>query len=215
MKYEWRKKEKSIYLPKNEPTFIELDEMNYITIKGEGSPSSSDFTSCVEALYVLAYVLRMSYRNGHEVKGYFEYTVYPLEGVWDLNDNGKELYSKGVSSNELHDYFVFKLMIRQPKFFSAKFVEELIQILAVKKKNPKILEIEFETVNESETCQMMHLGPYADEPLTFSKMQDYCTEHGYTRKEKYHKEIYISDPRRVEPAKLKTVLRFAIEKKNI
>ncbi|MBI9009901.1 MAG: GyrI-like domain-containing protein [Tenericutes bacterium] len=214
MKIEWRKHYKDIYLPKAKPELIELEEIQYLTIRGEGSPDSEAFTQSVEALYTLSYALKMAPRKGIVIDGYQEYAVFPLEGVWSFNEEGIRLYSDGVSANDLRDYFSFELMIRQPDFIRKELFTDLQELTYKKKNNEALLRVAFKTIKEPLSCQMMHIGPYKEETGSFKKMEEFVEKEGYIRKEKYHKEIYVSDPRRVAPEKLKTVLRFEIKKAN-
>lgn len=110
MKHEWRKHKKDIYIPKKKPEIIDVQEFKYITITGKGNPNEDEFANKVEVLYSLAYAIKMMPKKGYIPDGYFEYAVYPLEGLWDLTDEGKRL-------KELNkDCLVYKIMIRQPDF---------------------------------------------------------------------------------------------------
>ncbi len=212
MKIEWRKQYKNLYLPKTKPEIIETDEMAYIVIEGEGSPDSLQFSQAVEALYALSYSLKMAPKKGYNIDGYQAYTVFPLEGVWCLNKEGIKMNAKGISANDLRDYYMFKMMIRQPEFTTKSLFEDIKKNAYKKKKNESILKAEYKRIKEPMSCQMMHIGPYKTEPKTFKIMEDFVIKEGYSRKEKYHKEIYISDPRKVAPDKMKTVLRFELKK---
>lgn len=205
MKYEWRKKDKEIYLPKNNPSLIEVPSMKYFTLKGKGNPNNERFKANVEALYALSYAIRMMPKNGINPEGYFEYTVFPLEGVWDLDEEGRKLEFLDK------DRLVYKLMIRQPEFVT----EELYltaKSLVTKKVPEKLLsEVRFEEIKEGLCVQCMHIGSYDSEKETFSKMEEFCEANQLTRKDKRHREIYITDPRKTVSEKLKTVLRFKAE----
>lgn len=211
MKYEWRKKDKSLYLPKAMPTIIDVPTMQYLTLEGEGNPNSDRFTTCVQSLYAMSYGLKMLPKTGVTVKGYFDYTVFPLEAVWNLTDEGISQYKAGVSIIELKDNFKYKIMIRQPEFMDAEVVEAVRAKVADKKKDLPINQVIFETISEGKAVQMMHIGIYDDEPATFAEMEAYAEAEGMKRKDKSHKEIYLSDPRKVAPEKLKTTLRFYVE----
>jgi hypothetical protein len=119
MKYEWRKHDKKTYLPKK-IDILEIESMQYIILEGEGNPNSDSFTECIEALYALSYGIRMSPKKGIETKGYYEYTVFPLQGIWDLTDKGKELYTDCESIIDIKDELAYKIMIRQPEFVTQK-----------------------------------------------------------------------------------------------
>jgi len=204
-KHEWRKKEKALYLPKNKPEVIDIPEFKFITIEGEGSPSDSVFTDYIGALYSLAYTIKMMPKKiDRQPKGYFDFTVYPLEGVWDINDKAKANFKGRINKEDL----VYKLMIRQPDFVSKNFYSEMLEVAKEKKKNPLLEQINFELLSEGRCVQMLHLGPFEDEPASFEIMEDFAKSEGVVRLSKMHREIYLSDPRKVAPEKLNTVLRF-------
>ena len=206
MKYEWRKKEKGIYLPKDKPEIIILPSFKFFTIKGKGNPNNSFFGKCIGALYSLSYSIRMSYKSGFEPDNFFEYTVYPLEGVWDISEEAKQNYTGVLDKDSL----VFNLMIRQPDFVTKAFAQEAFEITMKKKPNELLKKVQFTDIKEGKCVQMMHFGSYDNEPETFNRMESFCKENNLKRKSKQHREIYISDPRKVKPEKLKTVLRFQI-----
>ncbi|MCT4640186.1 MAG: GyrI-like domain-containing protein [Bacteroidales bacterium] len=209
MKHEWRKKEKEIYLPKNKPEVVNIPEFRYFTIKGEGNPNSSGFSEYIEVLYSLSYAVRMSYKNGIEPDGYFEYAVYPLEGIWDINENSKKSYSGTLNKDDL----VFTLMIRQPDFVDQDFFDKILKLTEKKKPHRLLDSVNFEVIEEGCCIQMLHSGSYDNEPESFKIMEDFATEKGLKRLSKVHKEIYLTDARKTVPEKLKTVLRFGVEKK--
>ena len=211
MKHEWRKKEKTLYLPKNQPTILEIPPLTFLTIEGEGNPNSPVFSDCVGALYALSYGIKMSYKGDNQIPGFFDYTVYPLEGVWNLNEEGRKLYQEGTPVIELKDYLTFKVMIRQPDFVTEDVFNQFQQLVYKKKKNDKVLEIKREVINEGMVCQMLHIGSYDDEPASFKLMEEYCETQGYKRLTKEHREIYLSDPSKVAPEKLKTTIRFQVD----
>ncbi|BCR35712.1 GyrI-like domain-containing protein [Mariniplasma anaerobium] len=212
MKHEWRKKEKTTYIPKNIPTLIDVPPMKYFTIEGIGNPNSALFAIDIAALYAMSYALRMAPKAGIQVKDYIEYTVYPLEGLWSLTKEGIKLYKQGVPITKLKDYFAYKLMIRQPDFVTEDLYHQFKKSAHQKTKNDRILNVKLETITEGLSCQMLHIGSYDNEPLSFEKMEKYCIDNGYHRLSKDHKEIYLSDARKVAPDKLKTTLRFQITK---
>ncbi|WP_445356120.1 GyrI-like domain-containing protein [Microbulbifer sp. EKSA008] len=207
VKYEWRKKEKTLYLPKTLPELIDIPKLNYITIHGEGSPAEEAFTNCIGTLYSLAYAIKMLPKKTDEKpRGYFDFTVYPLEGVWDINEKAKESYSGEIKKEDL----IYKLMIRQPDFVELPFFKEILNYVKNKKPNPLLNQVNFETILEGKCVQMLHLGRYEDEPISFEKMEAFTKDQGLNRLSKVHKEIYLSDTRKVAPEKLKTVLRFRV-----
>ncbi|MEN8153625.1 MAG: GyrI-like domain-containing protein [Acidobacteriota bacterium] len=209
MKHEWRKKEKEIYLPKNEPETIDVPEFKFFTIEGEGNPNDAFFAEYIGVLYSLSYGVKMSPKKGMEPNGYFEYTVYPLEGVWDISEEAKKLNKGKLDKNDL----VFKLMIRQPDFVDEEFTAKIVESVKEKKPHELLNKVKFEKIREGKCVQMMHLGSYDNEPESFKIMEDFAEGENLSRKSKTHREIYLSDARKISPEKLKTVLRFQINQK--
>jgi hypothetical protein len=210
MKYEWRKTEKDIYLPKQKPTLVTVPKQNFFMIRGKGDPNKEDFSQRVGALYALSYTVRMFPKGGYTPEGYFEYTVYPLEGVWDLTEYGKSF------STLNKDEFLYTIMIRQPEFVTDEVFAKAKETVLNKKKDidPSILdEVTFESMEDGLSVQMMHLGSYDDEPATFQQMNTFIDDNGLEKRTKRHREIYLSDPRRTEKSKLKTVLRYMVNYK--
>lgn len=204
MKYEWRKKDKELYLPKSKPTIIDVPPAKFFSLKGKGNPNNEEFKRVIEALYSLSYAIRMMPKKGFTPEGYFEYTVFPLEGIWDLDEEGRKLSALDK------DKLIYTLMIRQPDF-----VTEALFVKAKSSIEKKIAEellnnIVFEEIHEGLSVQCLHVGSYDDEPETFSKMEAFCEENNISRESYLHKEIYISDARRTPTEKLKTVLRFKV-----
>lgn len=203
MIYDYKLKDKAIYFPKAIPELIVLPTHNYIMIEGEGSPDAPEFSERVEALYAIAYAIRMSYKSDNVPSGYFEFKVFPLEGIWDLID-----YSIGSEDKNNYKY---TLMIRQPEFVDATIFDAFKKMAMAKKKtNSFISEVGFGQIEEGSCCQMMHIGPFSEEVKSFKIMEAAVKKLGFQRKSKVHKEIYLSDPRKTAPEKMKTVLRFQI-----
>ncbi|MCK4979967.1 MAG: GyrI-like domain-containing protein [Candidatus Delongbacteria bacterium] len=208
MKHEWRKKEKATYLPKNKPETITLPPQKYFMIEGKGNPNDAFFTEYIGVLYSLSYGVKMSPKSGIAPDDYFEYTVYPLEGIWDISDEAKENYDGKLDKNSL----TFNLMIRQPDFVIEEFAKEIIEKIKKKKPHKLLDEVKFGIIEEGKCVQMMHLGSYDNEPESFQLMQEFCDKNNLKRISENHKEIYLTDASKVAPEKLKTVLRFKIEK---
>lgn len=206
MKFEWRKHAKEYYLPKTSPVLIDVPEFNFITIKGRGNPNSSEFADRVAALYALSYAIKMSPKKGINPVGYFEYTVFPLEGVWDINDEAK------LASIWTKDQLVYQLMIRQPDFVTIELFNQIREMLCAKDSNSLLMDIELIKLTDDRAVQCLHIGSYDDEAATFAKMEQFCLDNDLQRKSKTHREIYLSDARKVAPEKLQTVLRFEVLK---
>jgi hypothetical protein len=206
MKHEWRKKEKHIYLPKSKPEIIDLPSYKFLTIEGEGNPNEAHFAEYINALYALAYGIKMCPKKGIAPEGYFDYTVYPLEGVWDIKEAARLTFNGAINKDEL----VFKLMIRQPEFVDADLFEKILAMTKKKKPHDLLDKVLFEEIEEGKCVQMLHVGSYDSEPATFKIMEDFTVESNLKRSSKVHREIYLSDARKVVPEKLKTVLRFKV-----
>ncbi|MBB6732355.1 GyrI-like domain-containing protein [Cohnella sp. CBP 2801] len=189
-------------MPKTQPEIVEVPKMPFFMVSGSGDPNGEEFARATEALYSLSYAVKMSYKSDDVPEGYYEYTVFPLEGVWDLLDRSKPATDK---SN-----FKYTIMIRQPDFLTEERFERFLEQTKKKKSNPFLEKVRFEEMSDGWSCQMMHLGSFDDEPDSFARMEAYCTENGYIRASKIHREIYLSDPRKTEQTKLKTVLRFPV-----
>ncbi|WP_020526479.1 GyrI-like domain-containing protein [Flexithrix dorotheae] len=207
MKHEWRKNEKKIYIPGNKPEVIEIPKFKFLTINGEGNPNEPGFTDYIEVLYTLSYGIKMSPKKGLKLKGFYDYVVYPLEGVWDINEEAKKNFNGSINKDDL----VFKLMIRQPDFVNANFVETIREMTMARKPLKLLKEVAFEEMEEGKCVQMLHKGSFDDEPETFRIMEDFAEKNGLKRVSKIHREIYLSDTRKVAPEKLKTTLRFNVK----
>ena len=207
-KYEWKKKEKNLYLPKAKPEIIDIPSFKFFTLEGKGNPNDEFFADYVGALYSLSYGVKMSYKKGIEPKGFYDYIVYPLEGVWDLTEKGREDYKKGFINKE---ELLFKLMIRQPDFVDEAYAKFIVEEVKKNKPNALLNDVKFEEIEEGKVVQMLHVGSYDSEVESFKIMEEFVKESGFERAEKLHKEIYLSDARKVEAEKLKTILRFKIK----
>ncbi len=208
MKHEWRKNEKKFYLPKTKPEIITIPKFKFYTIEGKGNPNDNFFTEYIGVLYSLSYGIKMSPKKGIAPQGYYDYTVYPLEGVWSLNEQAIQSFDGTINKSD----FVFKLMIRQPDFVERNFALQILEDIKKKKPHDLLEQVKYEEIIEGDCVQMLHVGSYDDEPESFKMMENFAEEENYSRISKIHKEIYLSDARKVSPEKLKTVLRFSVEK---
>lgn len=205
MKYEWKKQAKELYLPKEQPGVITVPPLKFFTLNGQGNPNSEKFAEEVGVLYSLSYAVKMLPKKNMTPQGYFEYAVFPLEGVWDIADEAK--YSDNLDKDKL----IYTIMIRQPEFITDDIAQAVIEMTKQKKPNRLYDRVKFESIEDGMCVQMMHLGSYDSETESFKKMQNYCRTHNLKRTSRSHREIYISDARKTEPDKLKTVLRFKAE----
>lgn len=205
MKYEWKKRDKNYYLPGSKPETVTVPKFKFFMINGNGNPNSEEFAEAVGVLYSLAYSAKMLPKAGIEPEGYFDYTVFPLEGIWDLAEEARK--SNTIDKNSL----IYTIMIRQPEFITNGLADEIIKKVKVKKPHRLLDNVRFDEVEDGLCVQMLHNGPYDDEPESFRTMEEYCRQNGLKRISKTHKEIYITDARKTQPEKLKTVLRFKVE----
>jgi len=206
MKYEWRKQDKKIYLPRKYPELVQIPPMKYFMIDGRGNPNDEAFSEVIGVMYSLSYAIKMMPKSGEVPEGYFDYTVFPLEGIWDLDEEGKK--NKTLDKDRL----VYTLMIRQPDFVNEELARRVIDRTKIKKPHVLLEKVKFGTLEDGPCVQMMHIGSYDTEPESFKLMEEFCNDNGLKRKELNHREIYISDFRKTDPEKLNTVLRFKVGK---
>lgn len=207
---DYKKAYKELYQPKSEPGVIDIGEMNFIQIDGRGNPNEPDgeYQVAVETLYALSYAIKMSPKNGQTPEGYFDYVVPPLEGLWWL-DSGKE-FEYGDKSR-----FCWTSMIRQPEFVTDEVFALALQIVKKKKPNLDLSKARLVTFSEGLCVQCMHIGSFDEEPATLEKIKRYIGENGLAcdlSDTRCHHEIYLSDPRKVDITKMKTVLRYPVKR---
>lgn len=203
MKYEWKKYEKNIYHLKQKPELMDIPPQKFIKIKGVGNPNKEDFSNRVSALYSLAYSIKMLFKNlmkNEEDNKITDFTVYPLEGIWE------KLEGDNLDKIKLE----YTIMIKQPDFITKEMFD--IAFDNVKKKKPNVLydEIVFDNIKEGKVVQILHIGSYDDEPESFEKMNRFTKELGLKRSSNYHKEIYLNNKGRTQENKLKTILRYSV-----
>lgn len=209
MAFDYKKEYKEFYLPKSRPSIVRIPQMNYLAVRGRGDPNdeNGEYKQSIGLLYAIAFTIKMSYKGPHKIDGYFEYVVPPLEGFW-WQDGATEMdYSRKEDLN-------FISVIRLPDFVTEADLAWAIQE-ATEKKHQDFSKVEFLTYDEGECVQCMHIGSYDDEPATVELMHAYMAENGYKldiQNPRYHHEIYLSDPRRCDVSKLKTVIRHPIVK---
>lgn len=205
MKLEWRKQEKNLYMPKQKPELVTVPNQKFFMIKGKGNPNNNEeFSEKIGVLYSLSYAIRMMPKNGFTPEGYFEYTVYPLEGVWDLTEEGQK------SDVLIKDELLYTIMIRQPDFVNEEVVKRAFEITNKKNPNQYLKEVAFDSMEDGLCVQMLHEGSYDNEPQSFELMKNFIEDNNLERTSMIHREIYLSDFRKVEPEKLKTVLRYNV-----
>lgn len=207
---DYKKQYKDLYQPKT-LSLIEVPEMIFIMVDGKGNPNTSpEYAAALEILYGLSYTIKMSKMRGNQPKGYFDYVVPPLEGFWEVEDGtfkggGAVITDKGK--------FRWTSLIRQPEFVTSEFFEWAKTVLSKKKPDLDLSTARLERYEEGLCAQTMHFGPYDDEPATIAALEKFITESGYVTDisvMRRHHEIYLLDPRKTAPEKLKTVIRHPI-----
>jgi hypothetical protein len=184
--------------------------MNFVAVKGSGDPNDEDgnFQRAMKILYGIAYTIRMSKKSGIALKGFFDYVVPPLEGLWQMKDGGDVDYDH-------KEDFVWTSMIRLPDFVTEEIFDWARDTVANKKK-VDCSAAEFFAYDEGLCVQCMHIGPYDEEPATIALMDQFVAEQGYENdfsETRLHHEIYMGDPRKSVPEKLKTVIRQPVKKR--
>lgn len=208
MAFDFKKEYKEFYMPKDKPSIVTVPPANYIAVRGKGDPNEEggDYKQAIGLLYGIAYTIKMSKKGDHQIEGYFDYVVPPLEGFW---------WQDGIAGVDYahKETFNWISVIRLPDFVTREdFAWAVAE--ATKKKKEDFSKVEFFTYEEGLCVQCMHIGAYDDEPATVDKMHAYMAEQGYEldiTAERMHHEIYLSDARKVAPEKLKTVIRHPIK----
>lgn len=210
MAFDYKKEYREFYLPKAKPEIVTMPPMNFIAVRGEGDPNQEGgaYKEAIGLLYGIAYTIKMSKKGDHQIEGYFDYVVPPLEGFW---------WQSGVDG---FDYtrkqdFHWISVIRLPDFVTKADFDWAIRE-ATKKKKLDFSTVEFLTIEEGLCVQMMHVGPFDDEPASARLMDAFLSENGYENDfsdTRLHHEIYLSDARKTPLEKMKTVIRHPIRKR--
>ena len=210
MAFDFKKEYKEFYMPKKKPGIVKVPGMNYIAVRGQGDPNLEDgeYKQSIGMLYGIAYTIKMSKKGDHQIDGYFDFVVPPLEGFW---------WQDGVTGVDYghKENFKWISVIRLPDFVTKEDFKWAVEE-ATRKKKKDFSKVEFLTYNEGLCVQCMHIGSYDDEPATIALMHEYMEQQGYTldiTDQRLHHEIYLSDARKVEPEKLKTVIRHPIRER--
>ena len=226
MAFDYKKEYKEFYMPKNKPNIVKVPLMNYIAVRGKGNPNeeNSEYKASIGLLYGIAFTIKMSKKGSHQIDGYFDYVVPPLEGFWwqgeqcladdigQSNQAGRRENLIGIDYSHKED-FHFISVIRLPDFVTKEDFDWAVEE-ATEKKKQDFSKVEFFTYDEGLCVQCMHIGPYDNEPETIALMHDFILEQGYEldiTEKRLHHEIYLSDARRIALEKLKTVIRHPIK----
>ena len=209
MAFDYKKEYKELYAPKGMPAIVTVPKMNYFAVRGSGNPNDEDgeYKQAIGLLYGIAFTIKMSKKGDHQIDGYFDYVVPPLEGFW---------WQEGVDGIDYSDKsaFCWISVIRLPDFITRADFKWAVEA-ASKKKKIDCSKAEFLTIDEGLCVQIMHIGPYDDEPASVALMDRFLEENGYENDlsvSRLHHEIYLSDARKVAPENWKTVIRHPIKR---
>jgi hypothetical protein len=196
-KIDFKKLFKELYSPPSKaPVVIDVPKMSFLLIDGKGDPNTSaDYRAAIEALYALSYTLKFMLK----LAGVVDYTVGPLEGLWWTDETG-------AISLEDKESYQWTAMIMQPKQVTKAWLDKAIAAAKKKRDLPALVKLRFESYEEGRCVQIMYIGPYAAEAPTIARLHEFAKEKGYSLRGKHH-EIYLGDPRRTAPEKLRTVIR--------
>jgi hypothetical protein len=211
MAFDYKKEYKEFYMPNDTPSIVTVPKMNYIAVRGVGDPNEEGgvYKQAIGLLYAIAFTIKMSKKGSHQIEGYFDYVVPPLEGFWWQNGVEGIDYARKTDFNWIS-------VIRLPDFATKEDFDWAIAEATVKKKED-FSKVEFFSYDEGLCVQCMHVGAYDDEPATVELMHKFAEEQGYVldiTENRLHHEIYLSDARKVVPEKLKTVIRHPIRKES-
>ena len=210
MAFDFKKEYQSFYLPARTPQIVTLPAMRFLAMRGAGDPNLEDgsFKQAVSVLYAVAYTIKMSKLGDHRMEGFFDFVVPPLEGFWQQEGGG-------AFDPARKDALRWICVIRVPDFVTeaecAWAAEE-----AGRKKRLDCTGAELLTIEEGLCVQILHLGPFDSEPASIRLMEEYAAQQGFEPDfsgDRLHHEIYLTDARRVEPEKWKTVIRHPIRRR--
>ena len=209
MAFDYKKEYKEFYLPPKKPGIITVPTMNFLAVRGKGDPNEEDgaYKQALGMLYAVAFTIKMSKLGKHQLEGYFDYVVPPLEGLW---------WQEGVHGVDYahKEAFQWISLIRLPEFVTKEVFDWAIGE-ATEKKQQDFSPVEFFTWEEGLCVQCMHMGPYDNEPATVAAMEEYAKSQGLEPDfgdNRFHHEIYLSDVRRCKPERLKTVIRQPVRR---
>lgn len=209
---DFKKEYKDLYQPKDKPQIVNVPKANYIAVRGQGNPNEEGgaYQKAIGVLYAIAYTLKMSYKTDYKIGGFYEYVVPPLEGFWWQDGIHGVDYSHKKTFNWIS-------IIRLPEFITKNDFDWAVKTASAKKQMD-CSKAEFLTIEEGLCVQIMHHGPYDDEPASVEKMDNYLAENGYENDfsdTRMHHEIYLSDPRKSSPDKMRTIIRHPVKAKQL
>lgn len=209
MAFDYKKEYKEFYLPPKKAGIVTVPAMNFLAVRGKGDPNEEGgpYKQALGMLYAVAFTIKMSKLGKHQLEGYFDYVVPPLEGLW---------WQEGVHGVDYahKEAFQWISLIRLPEFVTQEVFDWAIRE-ATEKKGQDFSPVEFFSWEEGLCVQCMHIGPYDNEPATVAAMEEYAKAQGLELdfgENRFHHEIYLSDVRRCKPERLKTVIRQPVRR---
>lgn len=200
MKIDLSKTQKTYYKASKNGEILELPAYQYVSIEGQGDPNGTLFGEHITAMYQVSYTFKKIYKDLDQ-----DFVVPKLEGLWWVDD--VENYLE-IPRSEWH----YKLLIKMPEFVDMSEIETIKEEVFTKKGNVYVKNIEKHEMMAQEVAHILHLGPYSEEPQTLQKLYDHIEKEAYKITGLHH-EVYLSDPRKTAPEKLRTILRYPVEKK--
>ena len=207
MAYDFKKEQKTLYAPGKKPSIVEVPAMRFVAVRGEGDPNEENgaYQHALNLLYGVSYTLKMSYKTDRCIEGFFEYVVPPLEGFWWQPGVAGVDYSRKADFNWIS-------AIRVPDFITEDdFAWACAEV--ARKKGLDCARVELLQIEEGLCAQCLHVGPYDEEPATVAAMAEFAAAEGYAEDfsdTRMHHEIYLGDPRRTAPEKLRTIIRHPV-----
>lgn len=194
------KEHKEWFRPPKKPVIVDIPPLNFIMIDGKGNPNTAqEYVDAIQALYAVAYTLKFTVKKAGEI----DYRVFPLQGLWWADD-----MSAFLEGNK--DDWLWTMMIMQPSFITAEQVATAIETVKADKNPVALPKMRFEEYHEGLAVHVLYIGPYSDEGPTIQGLHQFAEDNGYALRGKHH-EIYLGDPRRTAPERLKTVIRQPIK----
>lgn len=195
-KIDLKKELKHLYNPSiKEISVVDVPEMNFLSVNGEGAPTSQQYSEAIEALFSVSYTLKFMIKKSTGI----DFSVMPLEGLWWVDDMTK-------FSSDRKDEWKWTALIMQPKYVTTNEVRLAVEAIKKKKNLPALPKLRFESFKEGPVAQIMYVGPFSNEAPTITKIHTYIQNSGHALNGKHH-EIYLNNPATTAPEKLKTIIR--------
>jgi len=204
-KLDLAKTDKTYFTAKKTPHVVDIKPAQFLSLRGKGDPSGKEFSDHLEALYPVAYTIKFAFKAKKK-----DFVVSKLEGLWWYDEEKYRGKTIDTAVDIPRSEWEYRLLIRLPDFVTKKDVESAIKAVVEKKNNELANKVEFFEMNEGKCVQMMHIGPFSEEPVSLKIMGEFMKEKDFRRNGTHH-EIYLSDYRKTEPAKLKTILREPVK----